>query len=780
MRKQMVNKKKKNLKKSNWKRQGKRCLALCGAAVLALYGTLVFTVPVGAATSDQATYNYPKSVKDSETGITWHDISKGSSTDRTKDTEKIIKTMLGYKTSSSSDSLLHQWGKVAYDVIGSDSRNWSTSNYEYDFGPEHQWAVDMAGAFDYDVDALQKGDNKYFQGDHLIKIGDAASGKKTGNSTRNKNCVWVSGLQIGTSLKDVSNALYDGISNKTAPKGTKTSDLQLYSDVPLLNDTTEQPVAYSLVCANRNVSSVYQFEYHGYALVFYDFELVPITEEAGIIFSDQMIANGKDDSVNISVPGFTYSSQTKNLAENGSTTAATLNNPGKEKATLSQSLTDTHGVTYNNSLTETNTVTKGKSFQVSKSKTKKLTDSFYDSMTKTTTVGRNFSEAYAKAESRGESTSETVTTNTNVSSEVPPHSAKSITGQQKEENCVVDYNQEVAIYYKTAVVAITGRYYHDYVTGTQDGKSYTHYQFCTVFGAVKPDMSADESRQDDDAITCLKNRYDKRNDNSKQGLETQSYTSLTSRKAQKVGKSDATVLSSKLAWDKVPSVYSMSSLTSSLDTDFHMMNAAGATVKESIVSTIYTVGEAVPTAKLSSLKVWDSYGTTKATSVGRITVGKGKNIVLANYQIKGMFSDGSECSSYKPSSSEVEWILMDGSGETIKAVNGVAECDEAKLFKNEDGEWKLYTKNPGSVSLKCQAKTFQYLSDGEMVEQIKDGEKVKSGEILVDIDNTSNGPSAASASMFSDATTGGVAVVVVVVLVIAGGIFVIVKKKRMA
>lgn len=623
-----------------------------------------------------------------------------------------------------------------------------------------------------------------------------------------KTNAWATGLQMGNSLADAGNAMYDVVTTYLSPKLTP-AELRKYSDIPLLgsDQTDKQVVAYSFVGTSERRSSG-KFDYNCFGFVFYDFELVPIVETKEEDYGTNLIytkgtVNALDalskgtamhadglDYTPVSNGGkgeTTVDRASFDNSDNGGTITGAINysDSSTESTTKNESQSENSSTTSNQSETFTYTHTSQK-----KGRLKGATRT--NAFSAGETLG--FSETWGTAYTEGKSStsSSTVSEGASANATVNPYSILSISQNKASSSLTLQYQQPCVISYKVAMVSIAGTY-----DNNTHPENYPQLQFCTIFGNVDQDGKEDDTG--DDAIDRLKKRIDAMDENNGNGIENQCYTRATRyNPGQKVGESDPEVLSKKTNFietneeSRTGRNYTYTS-PKTLNNYLHLMSTHGGAMSASADSITYRMSQIVAKPfRVIDAKLKDDSNSTD------LYLYKGETSVGLNAKLSAYFSGGkTEWPGFKDTAKSGSWYIVDRHGNNIAETNEYDEqtTDNITLAQIDNGKWVLDcnagTKDGTTVYLQYKFNDGYYSyydkSKGKDMPITLEDYKADEGKlpmITVHCYMTSAQAQRAkrlNASMFAgDGAGGWIAVVVVVVLVLAGGIFVLYRKRKRA
>ena len=808
--------------------------------------------------ADDLEYVFPESiqVKGENETLTYWDICGGSAdkavtanSRKTKDEKELVKDMLtnapieknpdGIGTTKHTDYVLIDfWSDVAYRVLGqkyngqemyipTDTKNIKEDNpekidYKCSFGPSsHGSTIE-----NYLSNKATKKDNPYyFDMPHHLKVGVSkdVKGAKTDGvyygrfgslyalpQNADETNAWATGLQMGNSLADAGEAMYDVVTTYLSPT-LKSSDLKKYSKIDLLTNKSNQVVAYSFVGSSDKKNSS-RFDYNCFGLVFYDFELLPIVETdkddygENLIYTtetlDMLDALNKSTAVH-NTPGIDYTpvsngksnfdTTTFDNSEMGSSlsTAVNYTNSNAESTTRSDSQTNNSSTTSNQSGTFTYTHTRQKGGKLSGTRT--------NAFAAAATLG--FSETWGEAYTKGQSStgSDTVAKGSSANATVNPYSILSVAQNVESSSLTIQYQQPCVISYKVAMVSICGSYDKD-----THLEKYPQLQFCTIFGSV--DENGEEDGTGDDALDRLRKRYDARDENTKHGIEKDCYTRATRyNPGQKVDDgSEPDLLGDEVDWkyvEKDDNVmyndwFSMYDQMLDLKKGGYRMSTHGGAMSASIDNITYSLKQLV--TKPFSVIEAKSKATSNSTD---LYLYKGQTDVGLNAKLSAYFPDGkTSWSGFKDNTNSGGWHITDRNGNDIAESNEYNEqtTDNITLAQIDDGSYVIDCKNgtKDGTTVYLQYKfTDGYYSyydkkTGEDTPITIENYKADKGKLpMIKVHcyaKKSQADSAAWAaslqgSIFAgDGAGGWIAVAVVVVLVLAGGIFVLYRKRKKA
>lgn len=681
--------------------------------------------------------------------------------------------------------------------------------------------------FPEDAPWYMKMPTKLIYGDQDNTAGGTAGGAWFGasgsiyNQPKNADVsnAWATGLQMGNSLADAGDAMYDVVTTYLSPK-LQASELRKYSDIPLLDNDEKQTVAYTFVGNSDRVSSG-KFMYNCFGLVFYDFELVPIVETEKDDYGNNLIYTketqnalahlNKSTAVD-DTPGIAYTPvgnggkgettidvTTFDNSEMGSSLSASVNytNSNSESTTRNESQTDNSSTTSNQSATFSYTHTRQKSGKLTGTKT--------NAFSVGTTLG--FSETWGKAYTEGQSStgSETETKGSSANATVSPYSILSVSQNRESSSLTLQYQQPCVISYKVAMVSIAGTYDKD-----THPENYPQLQFCTVFGNV--DKDGNEDNTEDDAIDRLAKRYNAREENAGQGIENDNYTLATRYNPGQTVKDDSPeVLSNKVDWKQVEGIIDpedekvwdgrdtsyaemkIGHVVKYLNGYLHMMSTHGGAMSASIDNITYSLKQLVAKPfRVIDAKLKDGSNSTD------LYLYKGETDIGLNATLSAYFSGGTTSwPGFKDTTKSGAWYITDRHGNDIAEPNEYGEqtTDNITLAQIDDGKWVLDcnegTKEGTTVYLQYKFTDGYYSyydkKTGEDTPITLEDYKADEGKLpMIKVhcymtEAQAQRAKRLNASMFAgDGAGGWIAVAVVVVLVLAGGIFVLYRKRKKA
>lgn len=708
---------------------GRRLLAI-GMAFAVCAQIMLLSVTTAAA--KEIPYSYAKSYTDEETGITYFDICNGSAQNRPTAEKDVMKAAIQY------GDTLQNWSKVAYDIIGSNKNNYSpygSDSFSKCWGNSNPTYFDM-------VSELCKTDEGMIKG------------------SRKKDSSYRTGLQVGYSLSDAKDAMYN-IPVYLRNGDVKASNIQKYSDVPILDDDSNRLVLYDFVGNLEKYGGTHKYHYNVFGLVFYDLEFCPIKDEDAVYFSTPMEEMLQSTSEEVaSCDGFKLATNTSQ-----GIAVTTLSNDSGQEMTMEVGNEVTYSQSLSNSFEETSGATYGQEIGAM--------IHFGNDSSKVQgelSLGFSFEEMYEKAYGSAEENGKEETSTSSISYPVPAYSTVSVSKNVSEKNISIDYKQAVAIKYKTAVVAIRGGFYDDNAA-VLDVKGYEQATLSTVFGAVNQNNESNGTT--DDSIAALKNRYDTYKKDGNNNIEKKAYTLQTKKEA---GKSGTETLSRALNWAEIEKQsYGIKSLIDNLNNKSHTLSTVNATMTGKEIMTEYHSSDPVVTNPLKSIKVYKDSLLKRAVTTENITVGK--DLAFSGYILEGFFEDGA--TQYPDfDATKGYWILTDAKGNEIES------SDIAELVTDGGNNQRLKANKAGTVYIKYVISEdeedgyYYFDAPSASAKQIKNSDLKSIPFIRVSIHN--NDAETFAASMFSGDNPGLIAIIVVVVLIIAAVVFVIIKRKRAA
>lgn len=742
---------------------GRRLFAFGLAGLIVLQG-----IPVSAKQSYKKSY--------SVNGITYHDIYDGKTTGRGEDETDDAIAAVTY------DGALEAWAKAAANVFASDK------NYYFPYkGKSFDTSFGQKGKYVYVVGALGNSGRNLGVDNNItcpLKIntayknmdGDSKKEPKTqtGHDGNTKDRIMRTGLQVANSRNSALKAMMQLMKNMR--EGKMDADRMLDRNyIPALDNSDKDTVLYTFVGCNQQVGGTLKYEYNVFGLVFYDFQYCPIPNEDVTYFTDetnQVMENPSkylvEDGLNRSIDGLGYTFHddseiditSLDNSKSGTANTLTLSKSDSTTETMSNTFSKSETISYGQSITNTFNFGKNDAF-------------FKDSLS----IGFTFSEAYQSAFSETKTVSKTESDTSSASYQVPAYSIMSVSSDKTTQKVNIKYKNAVAMSYKVAIVGMNGTYYCD--AGNLDLKGYTQNQICTIFGSANRQGENVDSTED--AITNMIKRYKKAKKDGNNANEENYYTLATKQYSKSIheknvsnNKKDNWLTNTPVVdWKNMEVMYKpFSDLNNTMDTKYHVMNVAGATIDGTAEVTKYTVSAPALCQPLNQTKAYMDNNLHTVVTSKNISVDD--NINLSDFTVAGFFKNGTK---FPLDSTKGKWVMVDDDG------NEIEDSDVATLKKNAGKSLVLTPKKTGKVNLLYMIdegdNAYYYLDTKNGNANTKITNDSLQSSAMIEVTIHSNAASAAAASIFAGENTAGVAAVVcVLILIVAGTGFVIYKKRK--
>ena len=270
--------------------------------------------------------------------------------------------------------------------------------------------------------------------------------------------VLTTGIQYATNMDTIVNHMTQNIATGLGDRyNTPASVIYDKVDLKSLKNKNNTKAFYKIVTSIDENGATFGYFYNSYALVFYDFELAPVTEK-GVTYANQVLNVKNDVNQEDSTSHKTYF---ENKSESSSNVTASLTSSTAQSAT--------------SSITSTNTYEYSETIGTSA----EWGNAFLGIDKLTLNLSFTAAQAISTANTESKTITNTITNSATSSVTLPPHTAIALQQRQQKTSFDIKYDCPVVLRYKTAIFSINGFRYDD-----RAAVDYWRHpkDFVTVFG----------------------------------------------------------------------------------------------------------------------------------------------------------------------------------------------------------------------------------------------------------------------------------------------------------